>query len=98
MNWEDLTHLGPCLQVRHGRRGWLAPIHFPGGGKIPGRHQLRFRPIQNGQGPGEFPNFEISESQQLEILKRVRPSGNSDTENAKGSWFRVYAPEPNTWI
>ena len=95
MNWEDLTHLGSfAFKFVTDDGVWLAPPDsFQSGRKISGRHQLRFRSIKIGQGSCEFPNFESPESQKLDVLKRVRPTGEFGyRERADGSWFRAYAP------
>ena len=90
------------LQVHHGRRGLARPPGFlpRGGGKSPGAINFVFDQSRTGKDLVSFQISKSPESQQLEILKRVRPSGEFGyRERENGSWFRVYAPrEPNTWI
>ena len=84
-----------CLQVRHGRRGLARPPDsFPGvEEKSPGAINFVFDQSRTGKDLVSFQISKSPESQQLEILKRMRPSGEFGyRERENGSWFRVYAP------
>lgn len=96
MNWEDLTHLGSfAFKFVTDDGVWLAPPDsFPGvEEKSPGAINFVFDQSRTGKDLVSFQISKSPESQQLEILKRVRPSGEFGyRERENGSWFRVYAP------